>query len=161
MVIFIWTLFILLILTGFAGVLLPGLPGLLLFFIASILIYWLIPGVLSGWTVILMFLGFLATFPIDILGTFIGAKWGGATKWGLLGATIGGMIGMFFGLPGLLAGPILGAFVGEYFFKRRSLKESANASAGAGIGLFLSTAGKALLAFLLIGALVVDIFFVS
>jgi uncharacterized protein YqgC (DUF456 family) len=160
MVTIIWIIFILLILLGFTGALVPGLPGLLLFFLASSMIYWLIPGVLSGWTVVLMFAGFIASFPIDILGTLIGAKWGRATKWGLFGASIGGFIGLFFGIPGIIVGPILGAFIGELLFKQRTLKEAANASAGAGMGLFISTAGKTLLAFLLIAALVIDIFFI-
>lgn len=160
MVTLIWIIFIFLIILGFAGTLLPGLPGLFLFFIASSIIYWFIPGVLSGWTVFLMFVGFLLSFPIDILGTLIGAKWGRATKWGLFGASIGGFIGLFFGFPGLIVGPILGAFIGEYLFKQRTFRESINASAGAGMGLFISTAGKTLLAFMLIAALVIDIFFI-
>ena len=159
MVTIIWLLFILMILIGTIGTLLPGLPGLLLFFLGSLLVFFAVPGVLSGWTVFLMFVGFLATFPIDILGTLIGAKWGRATKWGLFGASIGGFIGLFFGFVGIVIGPILGAFIGEYMFKRRTLKEAANASAGAGMGLFISTAGKMLLALLLIAALVIDIFF--
>lgn len=160
MVTFVWIIFIFLILLGFAGTLLPGLPGLFMFFLASCIVYWLVPGVLSAWTVLLMFVGFLATFPIDILGTLIGAKWGRATKWGLFGASLGGFIGLFFGFPGLIVGPITGAFVGEYIFRRRTLKEAVNASAGAGMGLFISTAGKMLLAFFLIAALVIDIFFI-
>jgi len=161
MITILWIIFVLCIIIGFFGVLLPGLPGLFLFFLGSALIYWFNPGVLSGWTVFLMFAGFLATFPIDILGTLIGAKWGNATKWGLFGASIGGFIGLFFGFPGIIIGPILGAFIGELIFKKRSLKDSAAASAGAGMGLFISTAGKALLALLLIFALVIDIFFIS
>ena len=109
----------------------------------------------------LMFAGFLATFPIDILGTLVGAKWGNATKWGLLGASIGALVGLFFGLPGIIVGPIVGAFVAELIFKKRTLKESATAGAGAGMGLLISTAGKALLALLLIFVLVIDIFFIS
>lgn len=160
MIIILWTVFVLLIVTGFLGTLLPGIPGLLLFFIASLSMYLLNPGVLSGWTVALMFVGFLATFPIDILGTLIGAKWGSATKWGLFGASLGGFIGLFFGFPGLIAGPILGAFIAEILFKKRSMKDAATAGAGAGMGLMISTAGKALLALLLIFALVIDIFFI-
>lgn len=156
----VWSIFILLIIIGFSGAILPGIPGFFLFFVAAGMVYWLLPGVLSGWTVMLMFVGFLASFPIDILGTLIGAKWGRATKWGLCGASIGGFIGLFFGLPGLIIGPILGAFIGEYLFQKRTIKEAANASAGAGMGLFISTAGKTLLAFLLIAALVIDIFFI-
>ncbi len=155
-----WIFFIILIIVGFLGVLLPGLPGLFLFFLGSALIYWFNPGVLSGWTVFLMFVGFLATFPLDILGTLIGAKWGNATKWGLFGAAVGGFIGLFFGLPGLIIGPVGGAFIAELIIKKRSVKDSASAGAGAGMGLLISTAGKALLALLLIFALVIDIFFI-
>lgn len=160
MVTLVWIIFVIFILLGFTGTLIPGLPGIFMFFLASSLVYWLVPGVLSGWTVLLMFVGFLATFPIDILGTLIGAKWGRATKWGLFGASVGGFLGLFFGFPGLVVGPIVGAFIGELLFRRRTLRDAVTASAGAGMGLFISTAGKMLLAFLLIAALVIDIFFV-
>lgn len=158
--ILLWSIFVILIIIGFLGTLVPGLPGLFLYFLASGIIFWFMPGVLSGWTVLLMFAGFIATFPIDILGTFIGAKWGNATKWGLFGASIGGFVGLFFGLPGLIIGPILGAIAGELIFKKRRMSEALNAGAGAGMGILVSTAGKAFLALLLIFALVIDIFFV-
>ncbi len=159
--ILLWTIFVILIIVGFLGTLIPGLPGLFLYFISAGMIYWFMPGVLSGWTVLLMFTGFIATFPIDILGTIIGAKWGNATKWGLFGASVGGFIGLFFGLPGIIVGPIAGAIIGELIFKRRSINEAVNAGAGAGMGILVSTAGKAFLALLLIFALVIDIFFIQ
>jgi uncharacterized protein YqgC (DUF456 family) len=157
----IWGIFLILIFIGFAGILLPGIPGLFLFFLASVMIYYAIPGILSSWTILIMLLGFLLTFPLDLLGTIIGAKWGRATKWGLIGATLGGFIGMFFGIPGLVIGPLLGAFFAELLLKKRSVNESMQAGIGAGMGLAVSTAAKALLALLLVIAFVLDIFFIS
>lgn len=156
-----WILFVILVIIGFLGTVLPALPGLLFYFFAALLIYWGVPGVLSGWTVLVMFLGFLITFPIDLLGTVIGAKWGRATRWGLMGAGVGGFFGIFFGLPGLILGPIAGAFIAEIILQKRPLTEAAQAGAGAGAGFFLSIAAKVGLAIALIIVFVFDIFFLK
>lgn len=57
---------------------------------------------------------------------------------------------MFFGLPGLVAGPFLGAVVGELSV-RRDLPGAARAGFGAFVGLALATAGKLALGFTMIG----------
>jgi hypothetical protein len=55
----------------------------------------------------------LASYAIDFAGGWLGARRFGATRWGVLGAAAGGILGLFFGLPGLLLGPLLGALTGE------------------------------------------------
>ena len=55
----------------------------------------------------------LASYAIDFVGGWFGARRFGATRWGMVGAVVGAIIGLFFGLPGLLAGPVLGALTGE------------------------------------------------
>lgn len=160
MEVIIWILFVFFIVLGFAGTILPGLPGLLMFVIAAGMVFFLIPGVLSMATLIAVCAGFLLTFVIDFAGTIMGAKWGGATKTGLIGAAVGGLIGLFFGLPGLLLGPLLGAFIGEFIFKRRSPELAMKAGLGAGLGLVVSTVLKLALSLFLVLLLIVDIFFI-
>ena len=104
--------------------------------------------------------GFTATFIIDLFGTLLGAKWGGASRWGLFGAGLGGLIGLFLGVLGIILGPVIGAIVGELLFKRKTIIQSARAGVGAGLGIALSTLAKFILACFMLGLLLLDIFFV-
>ena len=51
------------------------------------------------------------------------------------------MVGLFFGLPGILLGPFIGAVIGE-LTAQRGLGEAGRAGVGATIGLVLGAAGK-------------------
>ena len=51
---------------------------------------------------------------LDYLVPAWGTKKFGGTKRGTWGATIGVFVGMFFGLPGIVFCPLIGAFIGEY-----------------------------------------------
>ena len=46
----------------------------------------------------------------------------GSTKWGMIGAVVGGTVGIFFSLPGLILGPLIGVFAFEMIFGRKELK---------------------------------------
>src|SRR5512146_569726 len=104
----------LLILIGLAGVVLPALPGLPLMFAGMLLAAWT-GGFqeIGGWTIAL--LGALTAVALiaDIAASVLGAKRAGASRLALVGAGGGLLIGLFFGLPGLLLGPFLGAVAGE------------------------------------------------
>ncbi len=69
----------------------------------------------------------------------------GGTKSGLWGSTAGLVVGLFFGIPGILIGPFLGALVGELIHDRedanRALKSACAAFGGfiVGTGLKLIT----------------------
>ena len=53
------------------------------------------------------------SFAIDFAAAALGAKRVGATKYAIIGAALGTLTGIFFGLPGLLIGPFAGAVTGE------------------------------------------------
>ena len=151
-----WTLLVVLLLGGLVGVLLPILPGALIIFIGALLHKILTPEWLSWTTVALLGVLVLVERLLDFLGTMVGAKWLGATRWGIFGAVVGGIVGIFFGLPGLILGPVFGALVGEIIFARRSLRLSAKAGFGAAIGFGLSTVARVALALLMILIVIVD-----
>jgi len=46
-----------------------------------------------------------------------GTKKFGGSKYGARGATVGLIIGLFFGPPGIIIGPLVGAIVGELIFR--------------------------------------------
>ena len=151
-----WTLLVVLCLGGMVGVLLPFLPGTLIIFAGALLHKLLTPEYLSWNTIIILGVMVLVERVLDILGTMVGARWLGATRWGILGAVIGGLVGIFFGLPGLILGPVVGALVGEILFARRSIKLSTKAGAGAALGFVISTASRIALAMLMMLIIVWD-----
>jgi uncharacterized protein YqgC (DUF456 family) len=152
-----WTLLVVLLLGGLAGVLLPILPGALIIFLGALLHKVLTPEWLSWTTVALLGVLVLVERLLDFLGTMVGAKWLGATRWGIFGAVVGGIVGIFYGLPGLILGPVFGALVGEIIFARRSLRLSAKAGLGAAVGFGLSTVARVALALLMILIVIVDV----
>ncbi len=60
------------------------------------------------------------------------------------------MVGVFFGLPGIILGPFLGAVAGELTVQRR-LADASRAGAGAWLGIVLGTAARIALIFIMLG----------
>ena len=110
-----WFLSILLVLTGLAGSFLPFLPGPPLILAGSLLHYFALPGQsgLGPWSLAGILILTLLCLAADFFSGTVGARRFGASHWGALGGLLGTVAGIFFGLPGVLLGPILGAFAGE------------------------------------------------
>ena len=150
----------LLIFVGLLGTVLPVLPGLPVMFAGMWLAAWN-----DGYTRIgtgtLVLLGVLTvvSIAVDVFASLIGAKRVGASRKALWGAAIGGLLGVFFGLPGLLLGPFLGAVGGE-MADGRSRREAMKVGAGTWVGIAVGAALKVALAFAMLGvfavALLVD-----
>lgn len=128
-----------LIVCGSAGAVLPLLPGIPLIF-AGI---WLAAGVDhyrhlgSGWLLGIGVVGAVGLL-MDFLAGALGAKRSGASPRAVWGALLGTVIGLFFGLPGVLLGPFAGAVLGE-LTTGNSVLRSAHAGASAWIGLIVGT----------------------
>src|SRR5262245_37834732 len=97
---------------GLAGSVLPGIPSTPLVMLAAIG-HRLCFGAASASTLVLILLGLLMALSLvmDYLASMYGAKRLGATWRGVLGAVVGGMIGIFFALPGIIIGPFFGALL--------------------------------------------------
>jgi len=146
----IWTLAIVLILTGLVGLVLPALPGPPLLFAGLLAAAWAEDFSYVGprtLTVlgILALLAFLADFAAGALG----ARRYGASPRAAFGAAIGAIVGIFFGIPGIVLGPLLGALFGE-LTARADLDAASRAGIGATVGLLLGTAAKLALGFAMI-----------
>lgn len=140
-----------LILVGLAGTLLPALPGVPLVFAGMWLAAWVGGYVEIGvWTVAL--LGLLAGLAVllDFVAGLLGARRVSASTAALWGAAIGTVAGLFFGLPGLLLGPFLGAVVGE-FRSGGGIHRSAHVGIATWIGLLFGTLAKIALSFTMLG----------
>ncbi|WP_323175989.1 DUF456 domain-containing protein, partial [Neisseria cinerea] len=78
-----------------------------------------------------------------ILPDYVAGIWGptytGAGKLAVRGALIGSIIGMFFSLPGLVFGPVIGAAAGE-LISCRNMIQAGKAGLGTLLGLVVGTA---------------------
>ena len=154
-----WIIAILLVAAGLAGLVLPALPGPLLLFAGLLMAAWAEQFVHVGtWTlVVLAVMAALASLADFVAGAF-GAKRYGASPRSVAGAALGAIVGIFFGLPGLLLGPFIGALLGE-LSARRDLAAAGRAGWGATVGLVLGTAAKLALGFAMVGLFLVVRFF--
>jgi uncharacterized protein YqgC (DUF456 family) len=136
------SLALLVMLAGLVGSLLPVLPGTPLVLLAAIghRFYFGVTSVSNSILIALIVLT-LVSLLFDFLAGMLGAKKFGATWRGVLGAAIGGVIGLFFSLPGIILGPFIGATLFE-MLGRREFKMAAKAGVGATVGLLLGIAGK-------------------
>jgi len=90
---------------------------------------------------------------LDSLAGAFGARRYGASGRAMLGAALGGIVGIFFGLPGLLLGPFIGALLGELSM-RRDLPTASRAGWGATVGMLLGIAAKMALGIAMLGLFV-------
>lgn len=139
----IWlTTALLLMVVGVVGCVLPAIPGTPLIFAVAVG-HRMVVGETGAEFWVLGVLGVLAILSLvaDFLASFLGARTLGATRRGMIGAVVGGVVGLFFGPAGILLGPFVGAFSFE-LSGGREWRESAKAGAGATVGLVVGAAGK-------------------
>ena len=150
MTFFLWGFAFVLIALGAVGTLLPILPGAAIVFLGMLLAAWLDDftrvgpltlAVLAGMTVLV--------YIFDFAGGVFGAKKLGASRRAAWGAFFGAVVGMFFGLAGILLAPFIGAVLGEYTVQR-DLPAAARAGAGTWLGLAIAAAAKIALVFAMV-----------
>ena len=148
---FLYLLSAALIVGGIAGAILPFLPGIPMIFGGI----WLAAAVDNyqhigwGWLVPIGIVGAVGV-AMDFVAASLGAKKIGASPRALWGAGIGTTIGMFFGLPGLLLGPFIGAVGGE-LWSGKSVLRSAHVGVSTWFGMLLGIVAKAVLSFIMLG----------
>ena len=140
-----------LIVLGFAGTLLPALPGAPLVFIGMLLAAWADHFVHVG-TFTLVVLGALTVLAliVDFVAGLLGARRVGASRYALIGAALGTVIGLFFGLPGLLFGPFAGALLGE-LGAGATLRQAAGVGFGTWLGFLIGSVVKLGVCFAMLG----------
>lgn len=151
MIALLWIVAVLLIVLGLAGLVLPALPGAPLLFVGLLLAAWAEDfAYVGGWTLAALGVMTLLTYLVDFAATAFGAKRFGASKRAMAGAALGGLAGLFLGLPGVLLGPFVGAVIGE-LTARRDLAAAGRAGIGASLGMALGAAAKLAFGFAMIG----------
>jgi hypothetical protein len=146
-----WIAASLLLIAGFAGIVLPALPGVLLVFAGLVFAAWAEGFAYVGWgTISILAALTIASYVIDALAGLLGAKRFGAGKYGLIGATIGTLVGLALGLPGIILGPFIGAVLGE-LYAQKDLRSAGIAGLGVWIGIAVGTATRIAIAFVMVG----------
>ena len=100
---------------GLIGTVLPIVPGTTIILGAAVL-HRVMVGAEKGmdwWSIALLVVLTLVSYAIDFAAGYVGAKYFGATRWGVAGALLGGIVGIFTGFITLLVLPIVGAIAGE------------------------------------------------
>jgi len=146
-----WILAVALMLVGLAGVVLPALPGIPLMFAGMLIAAWIDDFTRIG-VVSLIVLGVLTLFTlvIDLAAGAIGARRVGASRRAVIGAALGTVVGLFFGLPGLLLGPFVGAVIGE-LAGRRDVGQAMRVGVASWLGFIFGTLLKIAIAFAMLG----------
>jgi len=140
-----------LMVAGLAGLVVPALPGAVLMVASVAVIAWAGNFSLLGWPTIAaaVVLGLLMLIA-DHAATLLGAKAFGASRWALAGGAIGVVVGLFFGLPGIVLGPAIGAFAAE-LWQGADLRRAARSGTGVLVGFVAGTIAKIALAFVMLG----------
>jgi len=157
MELFWWFFTIVLLAVGLIGSVLPAIPGATIILAAAVIHRIMLgPEKSLGWRALtVLVLLTLATYAIDVLSGYFGAKYFGATKWGTFGAIIGAIGGLFFGILGLFVGPVIGAIAGEFIAGKRMID-----AGRAGWGSLLGNIGG-MIAKLVIALAMITIFLVN
>jgi len=151
MSILLWVAGVALVLVGLAGIILPALPGHVLILAGLVLAAWADGFTRVGvWTLVIIALIAAGSYLVDFAGAALGAKKLGASSRAMVGAGLGTIAGLFFGLPGIIFGPFAGAVIGELTVKQ-DLRQAGKAGVAAWIGFAIGTAVKVGMAFLMIG----------
>ena len=120
----IYLLAVICIIVGIVGDVVPGLPGVPISYAAMLLLHFFTDLTYSNETLIIYGVLCAVITIVDYFVPFWGTKKFGGTKAGVRGSTIGLVVGVVvlpilgivigpFGLIGILAGPFVGAYIGE------------------------------------------------
>ena len=146
-----WILAFALIAIGLVGTVMPALPGPPLVLLGILLAAWIDRfAKIPGWVCAIVSVLALAAIAIDWIAGALGARRVGASKWAVIGATLGAILGVLSGLWGLIFMPLLGAAIGE-FIARQDLLRAGHVGLATWIGMLLGTVAKLAIVAVMIG----------
>jgi len=148
-----------LILVGLIGVFAPILPGIPIAWL-GFFIYAIGTGFerISILTVVIFAVLTALIMLLDFLAPMLGAKKFQASKYGIIGAFLGLIVGVIFlGFWGIILGPFLGAFLLEWLAKRQT-KGALKAAAGTVVGFIASALIKVIFILIMAGFFIASLF---
>jgi len=154
-----WVLATVLVAVGFVGIVIPALPGTILVYAGLLLAAWT-DGFERVGVLTLVVLGVLAagSYAIDFIAAAMGAQRLGASRRAVVGAGLGTLGGLFFGIPGLILGPFVGAVAGELTVDR-DVRRAGRAGLAAWIGFVVGMGVKIGVAVGMVAIFLVAFFF--
>ena len=131
------------IILGIIGSFIPVLPGPITSWIGLLLIH-LTNVIPYNWTFILTtFTIALFVYILDYIIPALGTKKFGGSKYGIIGTTIGLIVGLIFLGPfGIIIGPFIGALTGELIYDNQNSNRALKAAFGSLIVFLFSTGLK-------------------
>lgn len=128
------------ILLGLAGTLLPSLPGTTIILAGAVLHGMFTEfNPLTGQYLLFLTLICLGGYIGQYLITALVSKKMGASRYGIIGACLGMVIGFFLPIPGgIFAGAFVGAVIFEIIFDLKDIQEATRSGIGALAGTLLS-----------------------
>lgn len=153
-----WIFGAILMVTGLSGLLLPIVPGAPVLFLGLLLGAWAEDFQYIGlWTLLVLAVMAMLTYAVEFVASVFGVKKYGGSKRAMVGAVLGGIVGLFLGIPGILFGPFVGAVIGELSMQH-SLDEASRAGFGTVVGLAIGLAGKFAIGIAMIGLFILKRF---
>jgi uncharacterized protein YqgC (DUF456 family) len=146
-----------LVILGVAGSFLPIIPGPLTSWFGLLALYFTDGIEMSATFLIVTFLVALLIFVLDYIIPAVGTKRFGGSRAGMIGTTIGLLVGLFSPIPfGIIIGPFIGALIGE-MTHRNDINKATKAAFGSFIGFLASTFLKFIVAVIFLGFFLVKL----
>jgi len=148
-----------LIIGGLIATPLPIVPGPLLILAGGILFkFWHHDGGADWWGLSLMLALAVIAYIFEFVSSAAGAKYFGSSRWGIAGALIGGIAGIFFLPIGLVAGPLVGVFAFEMLFAKKKMRHAGKSTVGTVVGTVAGMVAKVILAIGMAVTFALDVF---
>ncbi len=131
------------IILGIIGAFIPVLPGPITSWVGLLFIH-LTNTIPYNWTFILSTLAVaILVYALDFIIPALGTKKFGGSKSGIIGTSIGLLVGIIFmGPVGIIVGPFAGAFFGELIHDNENSNRALKSAFGSLIGFLFSTGLK-------------------
>ncbi|MCC6198269.1 MAG: DUF456 family protein [Burkholderiales bacterium] len=159
MTVALWIFAVAMMIVGIAGTVLPAIPGVALVFAGILLGAWIDDFTrVPVWLVVVLGVLAVLAWVIDYVAAAAGAKKVGASRYAIVGAVIGTVLGIFTGLWGLIFMPLAGAAIGEYI-AQRDIRRAGTVGVATWLGLLAGTVAKFAIALGMIGAFLFALIF--
>ncbi|MBR2025882.1 MAG: DUF456 domain-containing protein [Alistipes sp.] len=129
-------------LVGTVGCVVPIIPGGVVTYVGYICLYFCSGAEVStGWLVAFGLLTAAVTIMDFVLPAYMSRRFGGSRE-GQIGATVGMLAGFFLGPFGILAGPFVGAMVGELLHNSKEILKALRVGFGSFLSFIVGTGAK-------------------
>ena len=127
---------------GLLGVIIPVLPGTILSYIGLLAVYFIGDGSISTLQLVICGIISVVVVVLDYILPGYFSKMFGGSKAGVVGATIGVLVGMFMGPTGIILGPFVGAVAGEMLNQRLTFGDALKVGFGSLVSFIVGSGMK-------------------